>query len=205
MLMVSSPQIVGMLIGLFIGSIIFWLVRRDHMMSKDGIGWLLVAGGIVLYGSFPGLNDKLGVFLGIGYPPIIPVLLGIGAVLIKLLINDTERVKTRVDVERLVQRIAILEAELEQEKMISNNRNVRVLKQLQPQPGSLLPDSAKTKAKKGRSPTSEKIEPVISESLIFDLSTVEPLIIEPLKRVADHPDIKVKGKAKAETKMGGKR
>jgi hypothetical protein len=113
---VSSPQIIGAAIGLFIASVIFWLVRRDHMVSKDGIRWLFVAALIAFYGTFPGLNDILGSFLGIGYPPIIPVLLGIGAMLLKLLLNDIERVKTRVDIERLVQRMAILEAELEQVK-----------------------------------------------------------------------------------------
>ena len=43
-------------------------------------------------------------------------MLGIGAMLIKLLLADIERVKTRVDIERLVQRMAILESELEQLK-----------------------------------------------------------------------------------------
>lgn len=109
----SSPQIIGATIGLFIAGVIFWLVRRDHMVSKDGIRWLFVAGLVLVYGAFPGLNDVLGAFLGIGYPPIIPVLIGIGAMLLKLLLNDIERVKTRVDIERLVQRMAMLEAELE--------------------------------------------------------------------------------------------
>jgi hypothetical protein len=113
---VSSPQIIGAGIGLFIGGIIFWLIRRDHMVSKDGIRWLLLAGFIMVYGAFPKLNDLLGEVLGISYPPIIPVLLGLGAILIKLLINDTQRVKTQVDIERMIQRMAMLEAELVQMK-----------------------------------------------------------------------------------------
>ncbi len=109
----SSPQIIGAAIGFFIAAIIFWLVRRDHMVSKDGIRWLFIAIIVLVYGAFPGVNDRLGDFLGIGYPPIIPVLIGIGAMLLKLLLNDIERVKTRVDIERLVQRMAMLEAELD--------------------------------------------------------------------------------------------
>ena len=112
----SSPQIIGGVIGLIIGGIIFWLIRRDHMVSKDGIRWLMVAGLVMVYGAFPKLNDTLGGLLGISYPPIIPVLLGIGAILLKLLLNDIERVKTRVDIERMVQRMAMLESELEQIK-----------------------------------------------------------------------------------------
>ena len=112
----SSPQIIGAAIGLFIGGIIFWLIRRDHMVSRDGVRWLLIAAVIMVYGAFPGLNDMLGAVVGISYPPIIPVLLGLGAILIKLLIGDIERVKTRVDIERMVQRMAMLEAELERVK-----------------------------------------------------------------------------------------
>lgn len=109
----SSPQIIGASIGFFIAAVIFWLVRRDHMVSKDGIRWIFIAAIILVYGAFPGINDVLGEFLGIGYPPIIPVLIGIGAMLLKLLLHDIERAKSRVDIERLVQRMAMLEAELE--------------------------------------------------------------------------------------------
>lgn len=108
----SSPQIIGAAIGLVIFATIFWLIRRDHMISRDGVRWILIAALVMVYGAFPGVNDMLGAFLGISYPPIIPVLLGLGAVLIKLLIGDIERVKSRVDIERMVQRMAILEAEI---------------------------------------------------------------------------------------------
>lgn len=125
----SSPQIIGATIGLIIGGIIFWLIRRDHMVSRDGVRWLLIAALVVVYGTFPGVNDLIGAFLGISYPPIIPVLFGLGAVLIKLLIADIERVKTRVDIERMVQRMAMLEAELhqlksQQAKMVEEDQQV---------------------------------------------------------------------------------
>jgi hypothetical protein len=124
---VSSPQIIGAGIGLFIGGIIFWLIRRDHMVSKDGIRWLLLAGFIMVYGAFPKINDLLGEVLGISYPPIIPVLLGLGAILFKLLINDTQRVKTQVDIERMIQRMAMLEAELVQMKAkVDKDENVTI-------------------------------------------------------------------------------
>lgn len=125
----SSPQIIGASIGFFIAAVIFWLVRRDHMVSKDGIRWLFIAALILIYGAFPGINDMLGAFLGIGYPPIIPVLIGIGAMLLKLLLNDIERVKTRVDIERLVQRVAMLEAELEALKNEGKPRQIRAEKE----------------------------------------------------------------------------
>jgi hypothetical protein len=140
---VFSPQIIGASIGFFIAAVIFWLVRRDHMVSKDGIRWLFIAALVLVYGAFPGINDVLGAFLGIGYPPIIPVLIGIGAMLLKLLLNDIERVKTRVDIERLVQRVAMLEAELETLKNEGKPRQSRAEKK--PLTGEILKNFAHAK------------------------------------------------------------
>ena len=125
----SNPQIVGATIGLILGGTIFWLLRRDHMLSRDGLRWLIVAALVILYGSFPGLNDLLGIFLGISYPPIIPVLVGMAAILVKLLLMDIERIKSQVDIQRLVQRVAILEAELEQSKLTREHEQKQQNKQ----------------------------------------------------------------------------
>jgi hypothetical protein len=178
----SNPQIISTVIGLLIGSIIFFLVRRDHLVSKDGIRWLIVAVFIVLYGAFPSINDELGSYLGIGYPPIIPVLLGIGAVLIKLLINDTQRVAIVVDMERMIQRIAILEAELEHEKLIRNSDNIKPLKVNSAQFTPIVTRSATVKS---QSTGSQRIEPVISELLHNHLDSSESNKVEHLKSVAN--------------------
>lgn len=105
------PLLVYLSVALFSGlfAVITWFLAT-------GFRWLIIAALIMVYGAFPDLNDMLGEFVGISYPPIIPVLLGLGAILIKLLIGDIERVKTRVDIERMVQRMAMLEAELAQVK-----------------------------------------------------------------------------------------
>ncbi|MFT4925818.1 MAG: hypothetical protein ACI8WB_001913 [Phenylobacterium sp.] len=176
----SNPQIISTFIGLVIGSIIFLLVRRDHMVSKDGIRWLLVAAFIVVYSLFPSLNDLIGHYLGIGYPPIIPVLLGIGAILIKLLINDTERVKTRVDMERLIQRIAMLEAELEHEKLIRNNDNIQPLKVNSNNSSPVQTRSVVNH--EAQASTAKRIEPVITE-LLDDTEKTTLAKVEPLKSV----------------------
>ncbi len=125
----SSPQIISSIIGLLIGGTIFWLVRRDHLVSRDGIRWLLLAILIVTYGLFPGVNDWLGNVLGIGYPPIIPVLIALGVVLIKLLAADIQRAQMKVDIDRLVQKIAILEHQLEQNR--TDSADVATKKQME--------------------------------------------------------------------------
>lgn len=112
----SNPQIISLIIGVFIAGIIFWLVRKDHLVSKDAIRWLFVAAGVLLFGAFPTVNDWIGARLGVGYPPIIPVLLGFAVVLIKLVIADIQRTQLRADVTRLVQRVALLEHELNEQR-----------------------------------------------------------------------------------------
>lgn len=107
----NTPQIISSIISLAIGVSILMLIRRDHLMHRDGIKWLLIACLILIAGIFPSWVDVLGQYLSIGYPPIIPVLIGIGVILIKLLLADIERARMQVTINRLVQRLAILEAE----------------------------------------------------------------------------------------------
>lgn len=109
----NTPQITSAIIGLVIGVTIVWMVRRDHLITRDGLKWTIIAVLIAVYGAFPGLNDKIGMLIGIAYPPIIPVLLGMGIILIKLLIADIERARMQVTINRLVQRLAMLEADIQ--------------------------------------------------------------------------------------------
>ena len=110
----SDPQIVSSVIGLVIATIIFFLVRRDHLLPKQAFRWFFVASIIAILGLFPTLVDMLGVSLGIAYPPIIPLIIGLGAALVKILLMDIERNKMNITQDRIVQKLAILEAEIEQ-------------------------------------------------------------------------------------------
>lgn len=84
--------------------------------------WCVVASVIVIYGLFPAANDNLGQLLGISYPPIMPILFGTALMLLKILLNDTTKARTQVNVERLIQRVSILEAELDQEKRFRRDK-----------------------------------------------------------------------------------
>lgn len=121
----SHLQIICTVIGVLVAAFVIFLVRHNQIKSLDGVRWFSVVLVATLLGSFPVINDAIGETLGIGYPPIIPALLGLGVILFKLLINDTSRVSSRVEIERLIQRVSILEAELEQEKLIRNSANIR--------------------------------------------------------------------------------
>ncbi|WP_181901488.1 DUF2304 domain-containing protein [Thalassotalea euphylliae] len=116
-----SPQLVSSLIGVAIAAIIFFLVRRDHLQPKQAFRWFFVALAVALLGFYPSVIDRVGIFLGIAYPPVIPLILGLGAALVKILLMDIERNNMNVTIDRTVQKLAILETEIEQLKKKSSN------------------------------------------------------------------------------------
>jgi len=63
-------------------------------------------------GLFPRIVDYVAVHLGIAYPPVLALMLGLVAVVLKILVMDIERSRNMIRMQRLVQRIALLEAEL---------------------------------------------------------------------------------------------
>lgn len=109
----TNPQIVSTIIGIIIASSIYWLVRRDHLAPKQALRWVLVAIVVLILGTFPIIIDWIGNAVGIAYPPIIPIIIGLAAAMIKILLMDIERNKTDITQERIVQKLAMLEAELE--------------------------------------------------------------------------------------------
>jgi hypothetical protein len=51
----------------------------------------------------------MGVLMGVSYPPILAVVVGLGLVLIKMLTMDVERSRQERKIRRLTQQLAILE------------------------------------------------------------------------------------------------
>ena len=109
----SNPQIVSSIIGLIIASVIFYLVRKDHLKPKQAFRWFAVAIAIAVIGLYPTIIDRIGLALGIAYPPIIPLIIGLCAALVKILLMDIERNKMNVTQDRIVQRLAMLETDLD--------------------------------------------------------------------------------------------
>lgn len=110
----SSVNWISAIVGLFAAGFILYLVRRDHLHTRYAMWWVPVAIVLALLGLFPQLNDMLGIALGISYPPIIPLLLGVVALVLKILFMDIERSRNEVKLARLVQRVGLLEQRLEE-------------------------------------------------------------------------------------------
>jgi Uncharacterized conserved protein (DUF2304). len=100
------------IIGIVIAFVILLLIRRDILHVKRSLWWIGIAALIVVMGFFPITIDKFGILLGVNYPPVLILTLGIGFILIKILSMDLERSRQERMLRRLTQRMAILEGML---------------------------------------------------------------------------------------------
>jgi hypothetical protein len=104
-------RLTSLAIGLAIAFTILWLVRRDLLHSRYSVWWLVVAAASALLGGFPSLVDRVALRLGINYPPILLVVIGLGLVLIKMLTMDVERSDQERRLRILIERLAVLEGD----------------------------------------------------------------------------------------------
>jgi len=109
----TNPQIVSSVIGFILAIVIYWLVRRDHLAPRQGLRWVFVATIVLILGTFPIIIDWIGVAVGVKYPPIIAVIVGLSAVLIKILLMDIQQTKLQVTQDRMIQKLAMLEADID--------------------------------------------------------------------------------------------
>ena len=65
-----------------------------------------------MLGAFPTVVDAIAAQLGIAYPPILVVVAGSGVMVVKMVTMDIERTREIVKVQRLAQRVAMLEGQL---------------------------------------------------------------------------------------------
>lgn len=111
-----SYQITTSIIGLFIGFYIIYLIKHDKLHAKFAVYWFIIAILIVIFGIFPKFVDKIGSLVGVNYPPILLVVISISFILIKLLRLDIENSRKEQKIRELIQKISILERELEEKK-----------------------------------------------------------------------------------------
>lgn len=114
----ASLQATTALMGVSLAVLILYLVRRDHLYLMHGLFWVVVAAAAAILGAWPGLIDRLAALTGVGYPPALLLLLACIVLLLKALHADIVNTRIERDVRRLNQRLALLEADIEQQ---SNN------------------------------------------------------------------------------------
>ena len=115
----SNAHLVAAFIGVVLSASIIILTRKDQISPLVALRWLVLALMILFVSIFPSLVDVIGGRLGIGYPPIIPVLIAIGALMVKVLLMDIERQRMLTKLNRTVQRLAMLEHRLQQFEQVA--------------------------------------------------------------------------------------
>ena len=114
----TNVHIISAFIGAFLSVTIVFLTRRDHISPLVAARWFLIAILVLVVSFFPSAVDNIGQLLGIGYPPIIPILIALAAAMIKILMMDIERQKMQVKLDRVVQRLALVEQLVESDSVV---------------------------------------------------------------------------------------
>lgn len=107
-----TAQITAGVIALLLAGAILYMVRRDHLHGSYALWWLAVAAATLVLGVFPPVIDWLGKLTGISYAPVLPIIVGIGMILMRMLKMDIDRSRRERQLRRLTQRIALLEQDL---------------------------------------------------------------------------------------------
>lgn len=101
-------------IGLLVAATILFLIRRDKLHVRHGVFWLLVAVAFAGLGFALPLVNWLAQQIGVGYPPVLAIMATIAVLVIKILLMDIDQSHQEVQLQRLIQRLAILELNLQQ-------------------------------------------------------------------------------------------
>lgn len=109
------------IIGVIIAIVILFLIRRDILHIKRSLWWIGIAVVIIVMGFFPLTIAQFGLLLGVNYPPVLILTVGMGFILIKILSMDLERSRQERMLRRLTQKIAILENYKKEAKSIDQH------------------------------------------------------------------------------------
>lgn len=111
-----SFQVVPALIGISVFIAVIFSIRRMDLQEKHALWWFLIALVVLLCGIFPSIVDHIGEYLGIHYPPILLLIVGVCIILVILLSLNVSVSQNDVRIKELAQRLAILEKKLSEAK-----------------------------------------------------------------------------------------
>jgi hypothetical protein len=119
-----SYHLTSSVLGILLAITILWLIRRDHLHSRHAVWWLIVVIGVTLLGFFPNFLNPVAKFFGVSYPPSLLFLFSISLIMVKLLLIDIHHSNLERKYRRLTQKLAIVEAQLEQYQSSQSSTDV---------------------------------------------------------------------------------
>ena len=100
------------IIGIIAAIVILILIRRDLLHVRYGLLWVAAAVVFASLGLFPAFFDNFAKYVGVAYPPVLALTIGVVVLVLKILVMDLERSRNAIKMQRLVQRIGLLESDL---------------------------------------------------------------------------------------------
>jgi hypothetical protein len=105
----NALQITVTILSISLVTLVFVLLRRDHLYLRHGLFWVMFAAGCLLLGLWPGIVDQAAMWLNLSYPPAGLLIGAITVLVIKYLHADMIQSRLERQVRRLNQRIAMYE------------------------------------------------------------------------------------------------
>lgn len=109
-------------IGLLLAALILFLLRRDQLYLRDATFWLGTAMVSIAFAFFPSLVDLLGGMAGVAYPPALILAVVCVVLTVKALLADIAQTQLRRDVRRLNQRVALMDADRQSDRVFETNK-----------------------------------------------------------------------------------
>lgn len=106
-------QWVSAVIGTLLGVLIFYAIRRDRLLVRHGLGWVIAAAALISTGIYPKVIDTIAAYVGIGYPPTLAFAVAFAVLILKILVVDIELSHSEVRITRITQHVAMLEATID--------------------------------------------------------------------------------------------
>jgi hypothetical protein len=106
-------QIFSAVVALIFFIVVFLLIRRDSILIGAAFRWFVIAIVALILGFFPNLADILALYVGISYPPILPIIITCLLLLVKALLADIQLSRLKLRQDRMTQKLAILELEFD--------------------------------------------------------------------------------------------
>ena len=101
-------------LGVVVALVIVKLIRKDQLEARPGMAWITLAIGFCFLGFAPTAFDSLATRLGVAHSPSLTFSIALGLITLKLVYDDVQRSQTNLRLKRTVQRLAMLEADLEE-------------------------------------------------------------------------------------------
>ncbi len=102
-----SPQFVALGLAVVMLVVVLVLLRLYYLPEKYAVTWLLAALFSVLFAIFPGILDTVARFLGIADPLNLLFFAAFFVILLLLMQQSLELARTREQLRKVVQRLAI--------------------------------------------------------------------------------------------------